>query len=121
MPDTPRNPVAHEAAALCGTGVADPILAAPKRGRINRPYIWAQAIRSDLPKTPCRQGAVHIWIPAFEVVNECEPVGGCEALAGWQEIEAVGARSFCGIAVDRPAGTGGGPAWRIDLSSGSGL
>src|SRR5262245_20591544 len=60
MRDTPRNPVAHQTAALCGTGIADPILAAPNRGRINRPYIWAQAIRSDLPNTLPAGGRPHM-------------------------------------------------------------
>jgi transposase-like protein len=31
----------------------------------NRPDIWAQAIWSKLCKTPCEEGAVHIWIQAY--------------------------------------------------------
>ena len=37
----------HDIAALFGTHLADPILAALMWERINRPHIWAQAIRSE--------------------------------------------------------------------------
>lgn len=48
-------------AALFGTHVAKTILAA---AQAVRPDIWTQAIRSS-PESHCKQGAVHIWIPAF--------------------------------------------------------
>jgi hypothetical protein len=54
-----------KAAALFGTGVADPILAS---GHMRLPQQAGHMIASDpihALLTSCKQGAVHIWVPAL--------------------------------------------------------
>src|SRR5262245_30891199 len=62
---TPWDPLVQDTAAMFGARAVDPILAAVMCDRINRPDIWPQSLRSENSSTSCKQGAVHIWVPAF--------------------------------------------------------
>src|SRR5262249_26798437 len=73
--DNPRDPAAPDAASMFGTRVAEPISASgPHRLRQQAGHMTASDQTARLCHS-CKQGAVHIWIPAFAGMTQ-----GCVAV-----------------------------------------